>query len=114
MNYIIKQLFYDKNIIKLFEIFYLSYYFIFGIPEKWDRGPICGTQDPSPGTLHLGPFTWDPSPRTQEPEPVGGTWDLYMGSRTWDPSLVTRDLEPGTLYVGNGTQYLYVERGTHT
>ena len=75
-----------------------------------------GIGDPyvGPRTLHLGPFTWDPSPRTREPEPVGGTWDLYIGSRTWDPSLVTRDLEPGTLYVGNGTQYLYVERGTHT
>ena len=38
----------------------------------------------------------------------------YCGAGTWDPPPGTFQLESETLYVGAGTQYLYVERGSHT
>ena len=66
------------------------------------------TWDPGPETLHLGPFTCDPGPTggIWDVGPLRGTWDLDLPPRTHGPG-------PGTLH-GTGTQYLYVERGTHT
>ena len=71
-----------------------------GIPEKWDLG--LGTRK-----LYVGPETLYLGPRTHRRDP-------RLGAYTWDPGPGTLHLGPGTLYVGTLTQYLYVERGTHT
>lgn len=54
------------------------------------------TQDPRPGTLKLGPNTWDPSHRW---DPAPETLEPYF---TWDPRLKTQTLKerPGTLMIG--------------
>ena len=79
------------------------------------RGLGLGTQDKyaGPGTLHLGLFTWDPLSATHRQDTGTGIfmWDLrprtlHLGQFTWE-------LGTETVY-GTGTQYLYVEHGTHT
>ena len=65
-----------------------SIIFIFGIPKKWDTGPIHGTRNP-------GPSIWDLGPGTQDSYIEPRTRDLSAKHRTWNPRPL-----PGTLYLG--------------
>lgn len=56
-----------------------------GISEKWNPRPgsVGGTRDPIPGTLKVGPETWD----------LPHSWDRDPGSGTLQVGPETRDLE---------------------
>ena len=85
----------------------------FSIKDFFSKCDQIPRESPPPAMFHLGLKIRDPlaGPRSR---------DIYVGPGIWDPSLGTFHLVPGTrdsicgtLY-GTETQYLYVERRTHS
>ena len=60
-----------------------------GIPEKWDWDPGLRTWDP-----YMGPGTQDPPPGTIHLGPGIHTSDLRLGTLKWDPGPKTFTWDP--------------------